>query len=433
VAKISKVKPTESAWDLILTTDEIAADVRELGFVELFASDLKRISGQEPRILAKMDFSSQRPTSFVENNLNILPIENGKYRIGNFDVFHKVDTFTKDPIFVHSPFEFQSVSLNTTSEGIALRKAEISTMIDQFCGEHVVHTFSGRERSATFDFRVKNLDKSYSEINVKAVQVEIDGGFEGASSVYIFEVKNLASVDFNIRQLYYPFRTYQAKCTKPIRCIYLVHSDDVFTFHEYRFADSRNMSSIQLVKSQSYYIKKPVVELQVAMESIKLAKWKPDFTLPFPQADDVGTLIEIARIAGSEGVTNDVIKNLFDFSPRQFEIVMGYYPNAARFLGLVSLNSGATPKVLKQTPEFELAVKNSKEAVVALVVQRIMQIDGVPNILKQWQESGDMPTLEDVERELLRVKEFAKLGQSTRNRRARTIRAWCIWVIQHTD
>ncbi len=433
MAKISKVKLTESAWDLVLSSGEIASDLQEFGYIEIFATHLKKISGQEPRILAKMDFSSQRPSCFVEKNLNILPIENGKYRIGNFDIFHKVETFTKDPVFVYSPFEFQSVSPNTTSEGIALRKAEISTMIDRFCGEHVVHTFSGRERSATFDFRVNSHDKSFSEINVKAVQIEIDGGFEGASSIYIFEVKNLEASDFNVRQLYFPFRTYKAKCAKPIRCIYLVHSDDVFTFHEYKFTDPLNMSSIQLVRSQSYFIKKPVIELESAIETNRKIKWKPDYSLPFPQADAISSIIELGKLAGEKGVSNKEIKELFDFSPRQFDFVGGYYPNAARFLGILELDSEKNPMLLKRTSEFDSAFRRGETFVITFIIERIMQIEGVIKVLEKWRSSEVIPTISDVVHELQVIREFQGLGESTQVRRARTIRAWCIWVIQHTD
>jgi hypothetical protein len=306
-------------------------------------------------------------------------------------------------------------------------------MIDQFCGEHVVHTFSGRERSATFDFRVKNHDKSFSEINVKAVQVEIDGGFEGASSIYIFEVKNLEATDFNVRQLYFPYRSYQAKCTKPIRCIYLVHSDDVFTFHEFEFKDPLNMSSIQLVRSQSYYIKRPVVDLKTAIQANGKITWKPDYSLPFPQADAMTSIIKLANLAGEIGVSNHEIKELFDFSPRQFDFVGGYYPNASRFLGILELDTLKNPTVLKRTTEFDSAFRLGESAVITFVIERIIQIDGVTKVLEKWRRSEVMPTIEEVVEELQVIREFQVLSESTQVRRARTIRAWCIWIIQHTD
>lgn len=428
-----KAKQTESAWELILSSRNVSESLDKFGYVEIQATELKSISGQEPRILAKMDFSSQRPQCFVDSHLNILPIENGKYRIGTFDIFRKVDSPKGEPVFVSSPINFESVAESTTSEGIALRKAEISTMIDQFSGEHVVHTFSGRERSPNFDFRVRNYDKTVSEVNVNGVQIEVDGGFEGEKSIYIFEVKNLMAEDFNVRQLYFPFRTYMAKSKKPIRCVYLIHANDVFNFFEYKFRDPQDMSSIELVKSQSYYLKNPVIELESVVTTAEEVSWVPVSAIPFPQADLISAVIEIVKIAGSTGVTADELKESFDFSPRQLEIGGGYYPNAAKYLGLAEADSDSGELKLKATEVFQSALKLGASEITALVVGRISQIPGVKGILEIWLKENRVASLDEVVNEMQILEQFRSLGESTQKRRAQTIRAWCIWVIQHSS
>ena len=428
-----KAKPTESAWEIVLSSLGVSEELSKLGYVEIQATELKRMSGLEPRILAKMDFSSQRPKSFVERNLNILPIQNGNYRIGQFDVFKKIEKTKNEPIFVNSPMNFQSISDVTSSEGIALRKAEISTMIDRFSGEHVVHTFSGRERSPNFDFRVKNYDKSYSTINVSGVQIEVDGGFEGENSIYIFEVKNQSAEDFNVRQLYFPYRTYMAKATKPIRCIYLVHAYDVFNFFEYRFVDPLNMSSIELVQSQSYYLKNPVIKLEQVLISNPKKVWRPPNEVPFPQADLITAVIEIVKIAGASGVTTDELIESLEFTSRQLEVGGGYYPNAAKYLGLAYFDNSGLQAKLIASEDFQSAARSGDSEVTSLVISRISQIPGVRGILDIWVKENRIASLNEVVTEMQVFIQFSSLSETTQKRRAQTIRAWCIWVIQHSS
>lgn len=430
---IRKPKLTESAWALVLSDPKINEELSLRGFIEIEAQLIKAISGKEPRILAKMDFSSQRPISFVEKGLNILPIENGKYRIGRFDVFQKFPRVKKDPIFISSPIEFESVSESTTSEGIALRKAEISGMIEEFCGEHIVHTFSGRERSPGFEFSISNYDHSKSKIEVDGVQIEVDGGFEGKESVYIFEVKNLNSFDFNIRQLYFPYRSYLAKSSKSIRCIYLVHSDDVYTFHEYSFSDPSDMSSIEHVQSVSYCLRTPLKSIKDVIRSAGKSFWHPDFRLPFPQADQLSSLIEIVKFAGTNGVTDLDLEKRFEFSTRQLRVNSGYYPNAAQFLGLARIESIGDKLRLVQSKEFTEALAVGELALIELVIERISQIPGIKAILQNWVRTDTLPTLQDVVVQLSVMKDFNDLSDSTKLRRARTIKTWCIWIIQHTS
>lgn len=429
----ARVRPTDSAWDALLALDEFAGQLSDSGYIEISAKHLKKVTGLEPRILAKMDFSSQRPRSFEELGLNILPIENGKYRLGSFNIFRKVQSNDAEPKFVTSPFTFESVSRSTSSEGIALRKAEISTMIDQFCEEHVVHTFSGRERSPKFQFLVRNYDNSISKIDVDGVQIEVDGGFEGEKFIYIFEVKNIAANDFNIRQLYFPFRSYMAKCSKKIRCIYLVHSRDVFTFYEYEFKNPQDMSSINLVKSQSYYIKNPVVGLNAAIKQGNLVNWQPNEKVPFPQADSLPLLTEMLKYVSDSGKTNSELESQFSLSSRQLQAGSSYYSNAAKYLCLgESIKAGNEVK-LRATDEFINAVAMGEGEVTKLLIERVLQVPGVGQIMNYWIQSKLVPDIDTVISTLEETAKFRTLSNSTKKRRAQTLRAWCIWVIQHTD
>jgi site-specific recombinase XerC len=99
----------------------------------------------------------------------------------------------------------------------------------------------------------------------------------------------------------------------------------------------------------------------------------------------------------------------------------------------MELDTPKNPTLLMRTSEFDAAFRRGESAVVALVIERIMQIDGVTKVLEKWRGSEVMPTIAEVVRELQAIREFQGLSESTQLRRARTIRAWCIWIIQHTD
>ena len=75
----------DAAWDLVFP--HIQAEIAESGFTVLEASELKRLSGREPRLMAKHDFSAARPQVFQEHGLSMLPIRRDAYLIGRFNLY----------------------------------------------------------------------------------------------------------------------------------------------------------------------------------------------------------------------------------------------------------------------------------------------------------------------------------------------------------
>ena len=49
----------------------------------------------------------------------------------------------------------------------------------------------------------------------------------------LIEAKSSLSTDFLVRQLYYPFRLWTNKITKPIRPVFLLYSNGTYYFFEY--------------------------------------------------------------------------------------------------------------------------------------------------------------------------------------------------------
>ena len=94
------------------------------------------------------------------------------------------------------------------------------------------------------------------EINVTRVQVEIDFTLEHSGMITVFEAKNGEHPDFNIFQLFHPFRYYLRATAdlkvKAIQCCYLLHQDNRLMLYFYSFPETDNPGSIQLERNAEY-------------------------------------------------------------------------------------------------------------------------------------------------------------------------------------
>ncbi len=68
------------------------------------------------------------------------------------------------------------------------------------------------------------------QLAVTNAQVEIDAGFESNDCVFLIEAKLEAVDDFIIRQLYYPYRLWQNRVSKPVIPALFTFSNDLFRF-----------------------------------------------------------------------------------------------------------------------------------------------------------------------------------------------------------
>ncbi|WFQ95976.1 type II restriction endonuclease [Mycoplasma feriruminatoris] len=109
-------------------------------------------------------------------------------------------------------------------------------------------------RTDPFDFWIntKNSTPNKIKVNVKKAQCEIDAGLENDHFIVIIEAKNSEPKDFNIRQLYYPYRYWLSKTNKPIRLVFCTYKNNEITLYEYKFLTPDYYSSIELVKFKKY-------------------------------------------------------------------------------------------------------------------------------------------------------------------------------------
>jgi len=418
------------AWEQVFSKLPVLEQVKKVGYFDISASDLKAAANREPRHLAKIDYESNRPSVFVENALNVLAISNSSYRIGSFNPFFKLPDWNLEsmkPVSLQPSANLETLSTREiSSENAVIYSAYSSSMIEHFCDEEVVPTVSGRMRTNKFSFNVDSYEHEAQYVEVNGAQIEIDAGFEGKGAFHIFEVKNSISSSFNLRQVYYPYAMWREVIKKPVRNIFLTHSNNYFDFYEIQFENDSNISSANLIKHVRYSLGVNVPnksEFEKALQ--ELSNVSPS-GIPFPQADDFDRVIDmVALLIDSPKTKNDLAEN-YDFDPRQSD----YYLNASRYLGLVESLDHSTygPSELANI----IYSKNPQEK-TAFLMAILMRVPAVRNLNKIWSTDGSKPSLDKVIQILENLPDTSTLADSTKKRRAQTVMSWTSWLRNQLD
>ena len=82
-------KTVSELWEEIFIDLDIITNINNCGYFKITADDIRKY--KEPRLMTKFDFSKQLPKVFKENQLGILPIKNGEYIIGKYNLFQNTD------------------------------------------------------------------------------------------------------------------------------------------------------------------------------------------------------------------------------------------------------------------------------------------------------------------------------------------------------
>ena len=138
-------KTVAELWKDIFADYNIEEEIKINGFYKITADEIRKY--KEPRLMTKFDFSRQLPEVFKSNNLGILPINNGEYIIGKYELFKNISN-TKyeeiEPQKMQLPTYIETIDPdNIYSESNALNVALLSGMIKDAIGEEVVETIQG--------------------------------------------------------------------------------------------------------------------------------------------------------------------------------------------------------------------------------------------------------------------------------------------------
>ena len=420
----------DEAWGKIFERLPLLPEIEKTGFVYVSAEDIKTASDKrEPRLLAKQDTKNSRPDVFKHNKLSILPIENGKYII--FRDEHVKTYFPLEKILAEIPTEqyipthdysrYESLDMrNLSSESQAIDFANLVSMLKTFTNEKELSlTIRGRQRSEKFSIKIPGTDH-LTEID--GVQIEVDAGFESPDKIYIFEAKLGRIEDFNIRQLYYPFKDWSSRSCKEIIPIFFVYTNGLFYILQFRFEEE--YGKLQCVRSKCFTVNEPArleINLKQLLDEIHI---EPEPDVPYPQANDLDKVIDILTNFHSAGLSNKpAIAEFFDFDERQGD----YYANAGYYLGLLKRIPDSTEFELTREGGYIARSLNRSRRNLLLLMQ-MMKRPSFNEIIRLFDSKNRDLTSLNVDILAPIIQRHVGLNDTTARRRASTVMSWLKWM-----
>ena len=324
----------KSAWEKIFRELDILRHIGRAGHFDISAPQIKKLGDhREPRLMTKVDFREHLPGIMADNGLSILAISNGSYRIARTDPFIDVaETLPSRITTVTFPHDLLTLApTGISSESNALDIAFVSGILDQVFREKTVLTIRGRFRATIpFDFSLNGVNYP-----VNGVQIEVDGGYEGAESINLVEAKIGSRNNISVRQLLYPELYWRKRvgAAKRIRTFIFYYQEPIFRFIPFvvdgdrMFADHSNERAFTFQEQEERF----------DLYSIE-ARERDDLVnldAPFPQADKFDKVLAMLTAIDSQGpVAKKELTLDFDIVDRQID----YYYNTLKFMGLADSN-----------------------------------------------------------------------------------------------
>lgn len=416
-------KKIAELWEDIFSDYNILDNINKTGYYKISADDIRTY--KEPRLMTKFDYSKQLPKIFKENKLGILPIKNGEYIIGKYNLFKNISDVKYDeiiPIKKQLPSYIETIDPdNIYSESNALNVALLSGMIEDAIGETVVETIQGKMRANGFSFIIEGENKT-EKITIEKPAMEIDGGYEGKNNVVLIEAKNCLPDDFIIRQLYYPYRHWIEKVNKKIIPIFLCYENGIYNFFIYEFENISNYNSLNLVSVKRYIISNQSSEeiKQKIFDNVELIADKSQKVIPFPQADSFTKIIGILDLIEDE-ISAQEISDFYEFDIRQGN----YYISAAKYLNLID---GSNSKYRLASNGFiatNTDIKTRNKQLISLILKHKVFY----YTYKYYLENKKMPSKKYITELMKKYTDIKEESTRVFERRASTVRGWIEWII----
>ena len=333
----------QDAWQNIFAKYKLLDKVKRDSYADISANEIKAVDGKEPRIMTKVDCREMLPTIMSENGLSILAIRNGLYRIAKTDPFIDIEEEVATDI-IEVPPPANKLCLNPfdiTRESAALDLSAVSGILTQVFGEAGDLVVRGRI------FGDINFLLDEIAYDVKGVQIEVDGGYEGDSSINLIEAKNSYRSNISIRQLLYPQLYWQKEVNnkKAVRCFVLYHQGELLRYIPYvykgdgkGYADHANEKAFRFTRTAADF----------SLSAISEGAGPINTKVPFPQADKFEKVDYIIVTLGEEGgLSKSQISTMFNMVSRQID----YYTNTLRWMGLATMSKDGIIKLTDKGKE----------------------------------------------------------------------------------
>lgn len=423
----------EQAWKTIFDRCDIPTKVKKAGYFDITADKIKTVGGKEPRLMAKWDSSLFIPEVFSKHKLGMIATSRGCYRIGPFKVFHKIEAAELKASDIRS----RQVPSWMLSLNKGLRERSEPGLISSCYASGIMHEYAsaekptdilpgifGRLTTDRFDFTLMENSGTRMSISCDGPQFEIDASYESPESLLLIEAKNVLLEDFNLRQLYFPWRYLREKTNKAIRPLFIMRSNEIISVCEYAFKKEEEMDSIELVSAKRYSFAETEItaqDLRNTLLSIRRPKKNSD--LIFPQADKLELVIALCeRLRNTSANADDIAEDL-NYVHRQGQ----YYGRAAHFLGFVEKTNASYRLTGEGEHIFNLPYKQRQLA----IAKQFLRYRVFANCLKFLLEHSAMPSTDTVAKWIEDDK--WPMNTTTQRRRASTVIGWTRWLANLTN
>lgn len=404
----------EKAWNTLFTHFDIVNKVNSDGYFDITADQIKKIGEREPRLMTKFDYKKHLPVIMRQHHMALLAIENGKYRIGRFNPYIEVAEKSKvHPTIVTFPSNIISINPKKIDhESLVLDASHVSGVLTRIFGEEVNLTIRGRTRNAPFSFQLDSMSFS-----VSGVQIEVDGGYEGATSINLVEAKIGSSSTINLRQLLYPHLVWEglANGRKRVNTFICFYQEPVLRFIPVQISASGDAFADH-ANEQAFMLEPPAKLNLNAIPALKHASL-PVISAPFPQANRFDRVLAMLQVVARESrITKEELAQFFDESLDLRDV--GYYASVLQWLGLVTIKKGAISMT-----SFGIEVASTSHA---NRMQKLADIVFGEPIFNHALHSDSKPIPS-------KLFERWRIGRSTPARRLSTIKAWVKYFKEYVE
>lgn len=418
----------DAAWEELFRRLRIAEALERDGLYRISADEIRKL--REPRLMTKFDHAVNLPRVFADRGLAILPVSRGDYVISSFRAYERIprDSMCCSASVVRPPAHLQSLSSRyVTSEAAALHYAgSCGIWKDFLADEDITPTVSGRMGSGEFTCLV-NTARGNLSLEVRNAQLEIDAACEGRGCLALIEAKMDLSEDFHIRQLYYPFRLWRERVTKPVRNVFFNYSDGAFFLYEYVFDDPMCYNSLRL-RQMKRYAAATDITMRDLENLLAAAACDPDPDEPFPQADNFARIVNLLELLAERPMTPEEISSAYSFTPRQ----AAYYSAAGRYLGLAEhlREQGCVRHALSERGQrvMRLPLRERKLALTAEILKHAAFRETLRALFASG-AAAELPRRGEIVDIMRRIAPCGVEGESTFIRRASTVRGWIRWIL----
>lgn len=416
--------PFEAAWEKLVRERVNTA----LDLVTLTKTDIESVTGNELRLMAKVDHQADLPDALRRHGYFILPVKNGEYVLVRENGYHTLENLPEPPKIFRPKLDFELETLSVgDSESQHLDYCLHVGLIEKFASTvGLRQTIRNRKRMPAIEFHVGRI----GPIQVTAgVQTEVDMGCEGRNEIVLIEAKTGEPSDFIIRQLFYPYRKWRLEIPhKQIRTLFFCSTEIAgrrfYKFWEFEFTNDDQYKSLRLKQGEAFLVEPERKSLTVD-DLLRLhvaGKAKPEYW-NVPQADTFKRVAEIPLLVAQGINTSAKVAEYYKFAPRQ----SSYYRQAAEFLGLVQSDANHRYVLTDLGNEYANLPTDERRKLLAGILVHFPPMRAALEVSKRGAEH-------EVGRKEISalIERNSKIGSSTPDRRASTLLAWLRWLQANT-